>query len=86
VVQKVTLPMQGMMSKVEAAGAASPLLGDLLIVGAQVLQATQFILEEKYLWQVLPLCSPPSLFLFDMMFGTKYRAHAYEMSPLHPGR
>jgi len=45
------LMVEGMMSKVEAAGAASPLLGDLLIVGAQVLQATQFILEEKYLWQ-----------------------------------
>ena len=39
------------MAKGVPAGAAAPLLGDLLIVGAQVLQATQFILEEKYLSQ-----------------------------------
>ncbi len=32
--------------------AAAPLLGDLLIIGAQVLQASQFIIEEKYLAQV----------------------------------
>lgn len=32
--------------------ASAPLLGDLLIVGAQVLQASQFIVEEKYLAKV----------------------------------
>lgn len=32
--------------------ASAPLLGDLLIVGAQVLQASQFIIEEKYLAKV----------------------------------
>lgn len=32
--------------------ASAPLLGDLLIVGAQVLQASQFIIEEKFLAKV----------------------------------
>lgn len=31
------------------AAAKDPLLGDILIVAAQVLAATQFIVEEKYL-------------------------------------
>jgi hypothetical protein len=32
-----------------AAGAKDPLLGDVLVVLAQLLAATQFIVEEKYL-------------------------------------
>ncbi len=32
-----------------SAGAAKPLLGDILVVLAQLLAATQFIVEEKYL-------------------------------------
>ena len=32
-----------------AGSAAKPLLGDILVVLAQLLAATQFIVEEKYL-------------------------------------
>lgn len=39
-----------------ADAARAPLLGDLLIVVAQVLQALQFIIEEKYLAKVCMKC------------------------------
>ncbi len=38
-----------MRSDVKASAARNPLLGDVLVVLAQLLAATQFIVEEKYL-------------------------------------
>lgn len=38
-----------LLGKGNPAAAKDPLLGDIMIVAAQVLAATQFIVEEKYL-------------------------------------
>lgn len=39
----------GFLGNSHPAAAKDPLLGDIMIVAAQVLAATQFIVEEKYL-------------------------------------
>ena len=49
--QLLRVPSQGAAAFVDsgATAAKNPLLGDIMIVAAQVLAATQFIVEEKYL-------------------------------------
>lgn len=49
--QEFLMALQGgaMSSDVKASAAKNPLLGDVLVVLAQLLAATQFIVEEKYL-------------------------------------
>ena len=39
----------GFLGNSNPSAAKDPLLGDIMIVAAQVLAATQFIVEEKYL-------------------------------------
>lgn len=45
----VTMQGAGVLVDGSASPAKNPLLGDIMIVAAQVLAATQFIVEEKYL-------------------------------------
>lgn len=52
---------RGSLEESSQSAAKDPLLGDILVVLAQLLAATQFIVEEKYLakW------APPSVLLHD---------------------